>query len=73
MGRLIKEMPVKRFYPSMYSLTISGLCSKCLTNINRRKKRLDKKKKTKPKAVTDKGTAVKEKGKGTTKEKKKTN
>ena len=73
LGRLIKEMPVKRFHPSMYSLTISGLCSKCLTNINRRKKRLDKKNKTKPKAVTDKGTAVKEKGKGTTKEKKKTN
>lgn len=73
MGRLIKEMSVKRFHPSMYSLTVSGLCSKCLNNINRRKKRLDKKNKTKPKAAADKGTAVKEKGKGTTKEKKKTN
>ena len=73
-GRLIKDMTVKRFHPSMYSLTVAGLCSQCLTNINRRKKRLDKKKKTKPKTDTgEKVTVDKEQGKSTQKEKKKTN
>ena len=69
MGRLLKEMSVKRFHPSMYSLTISGLCSKCLSNINRRKKRLDKKKSSKPKADAVAKSGVKEQGKTPIKEK----
>ncbi len=69
MGRLLKEMSVKRFHPSMYSLTVSGLCSKCLSNINRRKKRLDKKKSSKPKADAVAKSVVKEQGKTPIKEK----
>lgn len=64
MGRLIKEMPVKRFHPSMYALTVVGLCSHCLTNINRRKKRLDKKKALNAKAaLAGKTASAKERGK----------
>ncbi|MBR3455590.1 MAG: transcriptional repressor [Bacteroidaceae bacterium] len=73
-GRLLKEMPVKRFHPSMYALTVSGLCSKCLSNINRRKKRLDKKKlpKSKSEAVV-KSNGDKEQGKDSVRDRKKTN
>ena len=53
MGRLLREMPVRRFHPSLYSLTVTGLCSRCLSNINRRKKKLDKKKAPKGKGKGD--------------------
>lgn len=59
--RLLQDTTIKSFNPMMYSLTISGLCSKCQATIKRRRTRLDKKKASKVKAET---TAKEERGRG---------